>query len=108
MRPFVKKYDTLMPREEDIWFYKTQKFITSFVINIGIFKSFGFVASIIISLQILKIIYELQYALIVYKTISIGEFEASVISACLFLMIICYYELYYLDNIIKWMFRDDL
>ena len=42
MHLLVKKHDTLMPREEDSWFYKTRKFIKSFVINIGIFKSFGF------------------------------------------------------------------
>lgn len=95
-----------MPREEDSWFYKTQKIIISFVINIGVFKSFGFIASIIISLQLLQIIYTLQDAL-VCKIISIGEFEASIISACLFLMIICYYELYYIDNFINWIFKND-
>ncbi|MFA6315693.1 MAG: hypothetical protein WC648_05000 [Candidatus Paceibacterota bacterium] len=97
--------DTLMPKFEDIWIYKLREFIKDFIINIGIFKSFGFIASILISLQLLNIIYILENTF-AQKTISVGEFEASMISTCLFLMIICYYELYYMDNILKWMWKE--
>lgn len=97
--------DTLLPKFENTWIYKLRKFIEGFIINVGIFKSFGFIASILISLQLLNIIYVLENAL-AQKTISIGEFEASIISTCLFLMIICYYELYYIDNILKWVWKE--
>ena len=97
--------DTLLPKFENTWIYKLRKFIDGFIINVGIFKSFGFIVSILISLRLLNIIYVLENAL-AQKTISIGEYEASIISTCLFLMIICYYELYYIDNILKWVWKE--
>ena len=97
--------DTLMTKYEETFIYRTQKFIKDFIINIGIFKSFGFVISILISLQLINIVNLLNNAYYILKIITIGEYESSIISTCLFLIVISYYELYYIDNIIKWMFK---
>lgn len=95
-----QNYDTLMPKIEETLIWKINECIKDFVINIGIFKSFGFVVPIILSLELINALSECKN-LFKEQTITRGEFINGQILICLFLLIISYYEIYYIDNIIK-------
>ncbi len=96
--------DTLMPKTEETLIWKINECIKDFVINIGIFKSFGFLASVILSLDLITALSECKN-LFKEQTITHGEFINGQILICLFLLIISYYEIYYIDNIMKWGYK---
>jgi hypothetical protein len=71
-----------------------------FMLRIGIFKTFGFLSSVLLSVTILESLRGLQGALLI-QNLTIGEYVASVISLMTMLLLVCYYEFYYIDSVIK-------
>jgi hypothetical protein len=104
MKIMKEKYDTLLPNFKETWTYKAQEIIKSFVINIGFFKTTGALISVPLSLTLLRGLSLLQpcYA---DGGITLGEYLSCVFSCGACLMIIAFYEYYYLDLIIKWAFK---
>jgi len=86
--------------------YKVQMFIKSFVINIGLFKTFAFFALVGISIQCVEAIPMLSGALSIQR-LSIGEYVNGVLLIVVVLLISVIYMCYFIDSILKWAFKMD-
>lgn len=97
---------TLLPKFEDGLIYKFQMLVKSFVINIGLFKSFLFFALIGISLQCIQSLSVLSGALSIQR-LTAGEYMNGVLSIVIVLLISLVYMCYFIDKGLKWVFVMD-
>jgi len=97
---------TLLPKFEDGLIYKFQMFFKSFMINVGIYKTFMFFALIGISYYNVQAILILQNGLL-NQMLSIGEYINGIFSISIMILISIIYQFYYIDKVLEWALKSE-
>lgn len=95
--------DTLLPKRSE-FYNQIQDSIKSFIVEVGLFKTFVALSLYVIALQCIEGVTILRGALGIQR-ISIGEYVNGELTLVIILLMICIYQVYYIDLLIRLGFR---
>jgi hypothetical protein len=92
--------DTLEPLHRNTRWDMVKEFALWFVKDVGLFKTFAMFGCFFLTIELLKMPLLFQDALLTQR-MSLGEYESGILLVCLFLLVVCLYGFWYMDNVIS-------